>query len=197
MTGRNQTEDWQALGWDFHHSILIFFQAVARLLNGQQKVAKISDAVKRAFGVYRTTVTSDTAETNKQNIHLRNDINLRHWAKNPTKFWVLPWIPNQRGLVGEALFFLAVPMLGPISWADSAAITPLLVSNATGIPSNPLGVQLFPYSSPEPNCWFLFISWSQALCASSACLLWCHAHLSQPLNHRSPTRFQVSLILLP
>lgn len=64
-------------------------------------------------------------------------------------FKVLLWISNHSTLVGESIFFLAVLILGLASWADPLTTIALLVSNAAGIPSNPLGFQpaLIPHVS--------------------------------------------------
>lgn len=53
--------------------MLTFFQVLAFLVKGHQKVAKtLPEAVERALGVYRTTVTATQL---KQKIYLRNDLN--------------------------------------------------------------------------------------------------------------------------
>lgn len=136
--------------WDFHHSMLTFLQALAFLVKGAQKMAKVLAAVKMALGVYRTIVT--LMQLKQTEMYLRNDINPKHWSKNLTKFWVVSQISNQRALEGETIFFLAVPMLGL-----TPPPHPCWISDAVGILGNPLRHCAFPYSSREPNCWLLFI----------------------------------------
>lgn len=97
--------------------------------------------------------------------YLRNDINPKHGRKNLTKFWVVPWISNQRALEEEAIFFLAVPTLGPASWANSATTTPKLIFRCYCILDNHLRLRPLPYTAGSS----LFLT--SVLCATSASLL--------------------------
>lgn len=94
--------------------------------------------------------------------YLRNDINPKHGRKNLTKFWVVPWISNQRALEEEAIFFLAVPTLGPASWANSATTTPKLTFRCYCILDNHLRLGPLPYTASAS----LFLT--SVLCATSA-----------------------------